>query len=94
MTNKPTTAPAATPEAEPKADPTLLPRRVLVWALSALLAGTTVALIITFVLKTNLGATVPISFVEIPLLPLAAFPLTLFYMIWVDYFLGTRIVKD
>lgn len=93
MSNKPT-APA-TPEAEPKpVDPTLLPRRVLVWILSAGIGGTLIALGIKFFLKTELNATVPISFIEVPLLPLAAFPMTLFVMIWVDALFRTHILND
>ncbi len=92
MTDQPTTA--ANSDDKPKTDPALFARRAMVWVLSALAAGTTCALVIKFFLKTELTATVPISFVEIPLLPLAAFPLTLFFMIWFDYFLKTRIVND
>ncbi len=93
MSNKPT-APA--PEsAEPlPADPTLLPRRVLVWVLSVVIGGALVALTIKFFLKTELNATVPISFVEVPLLPLATLPMALFVMIWLDALFHTRIVND
>lgn len=93
MTDKPTTA-ATSDEDKPKSDPALFARRAMVWVLSALVAGTVCALVIKFFLKTELTATVPISFVEVPLLPLAAFPLTLFFMIWFDYFLKTRILND
>jgi hypothetical protein len=94
MSDKPTAAAAPEAENETKADPTLFVRRVLCWVLSALTGGTLVALTIKFFLKTNLNATVPISFVEVPLLPLAAFPATLLFMIWFDLWLKTRIVND
>jgi hypothetical protein len=93
MSNKP--AAPAPEQAEPlPPDPTLLPRRVLVWVLSALIGGTLIALGIRFLLNTEITETVPISFVEVPLLPLAAFPMTLFVMIWLDVLFKTRIVND
>jgi hypothetical protein len=93
MSNNP--APA-TPnaDAETKVDPTLLPRRVLTWVVAALLGGTTVALGIKFILHTEITATVPLSFLEVPLLPLAAIPMTFFFVIWLDILFGARIVND
>jgi len=96
MSNSP--IPAATtpppPDAEQSKDPNLLPRRVLCWVVLALLGGTTVALGIQFILRTSLMETVPISFVEVPLLPLAAFPMTLFFMLWLDILFKSKIVND
>jgi hypothetical protein len=37
---------------------------------------------------------VPLSFLEVPLLPLAAIPMTFFFVIWLDILFGARIVND
>lgn len=92
MSDKPTAA--QTPAPETAVDPSLFPRRVLVWVLSVLIGGSLVALGITFILRTSIFETVPISFLEVPLLPLAAFPMTLFIMIWLDVVFKSKIVND
>ena len=79
---------------EPQRDPTLTARRLLAFVISFALGGVVVALAILFYLKTGLDATFPISTVEIPLLPIAALPMGLFFLIWIDYFMGTKIVVD
>lgn len=75
-------------------DATLGARRLLAVIIAAILGGITVALGIIFFLKAPLMDTIPISTVEVPLLPLAALPMSLFYLIWIDYFMGTKIVVD
>lgn len=92
MSDASSVQPAA--DAESSADPTLTPRRVLAFIIATALGLVTVGAAIIIILKTGLDATVPISFVEIPLLPLAAFPMTMFFLIWVDYFMKTKIVVD
>ena len=80
--------------ADANADRTLGPRRALVVVISFVLGAIVVALGIIFFLKTGLDATFPISSVEVPLLPLATLPMAFFFMIWLDYFMGTKIVVD
>jgi hypothetical protein len=80
--------------AEATDDRTLGPRRALVVVLSFALGAIVVALGILFFLKTGLDATFPISSVEIPLWPIATLPMGFFFMIWLDYFMGTRMVVD
>ena len=79
---------------EANVDRTLTARRILVVVISFVLGAVVVALGIIFFLKTGLDATFPISSVEVPLLPLATLPMGLFFMIWLDYFMGTKIVVD
>ena len=80
--------------AESTGDRTLGPRRALVVIISFVLGAVVVALGILFFLKTGLDATFPISSVELPLWPIATLPMALFFMIWLDYFMGTKIVVD
>jgi len=103
MTDKPTTnAAAASAADDQKPDPTLTLRRVMVWVVAVILAIITSAFILQFgvslIWPNNgsipLDSTIPISFVNLPLLPLAAVPLTLFWMIWIDHFFRTRIGND
>jgi hypothetical protein len=92
MTDKP--AETAAPETETKPDSTLRVRKLVTWVLAALIGGSLIAFGIKFFLKTEITATVPISFLEVPLLPLAAIPMTFFFMIWIDKLLKTGIVND
>jgi hypothetical protein len=80
--------------AEPTQDRTLTARRALVFVLSFALGAIVVALGIIFYLRTGLDATFPISSVEVPLWPIATLPMGFFFMIWLDYFMGTKIVVD
>jgi hypothetical protein len=79
---------------EPTGDRTLRARRILVWVLSFALGGLVVSLVTLFYLKTHLLATFPISNVEVPLVPITTLPVGLFFLIWLDYFMGTKIVVD
>jgi len=79
---------------EEKRDATLGARRLLAVLLSIILGGITVTFLILVALRAPLMDTIPISSVEIPLLPLATLPMALFYLIWIDYFMGTKIVVD
>lgn len=104
MTTPAETKPATTPEnaavEEEKQDPTLGARRLLVLILSLILgvAGTAGGMYGFPVLfgkaPMPIDAQVPISVLEIPLLLLGAIPFGLFFMIWLDYFMGTKIVRD
>jgi hypothetical protein len=88
-------APAANEPPEPTRDPSLAIRRVVAVVMSVVLGAVTVALAILFYLKTDpLTATLPISVLNIPLWPLATIPMSLFFLIWIDYLMGTRIVVD
>lgn len=80
-------------EAGERKDPTLNARRLLVWGLSFVLgvAATGLAMLAT---RIPLDGTLPISFLNIPMLPLAAIPAGLFFVIILDIFMGTRIVPD
>jgi hypothetical protein len=79
---------------EPTGDRTLFARRVLVWVISFALGGIIVSLVTLFYLKTHLLATFPVSNVEVPLVPITTLPMALFFMIWLDYFMGTKIVSE
>ncbi len=99
MTDKPTTAP--TENAAP-ADQTLQFRRILVWVIALVLALLTSFAILQFgvsLIWPNNGSiplneTFPLSFVNVPLLPLMMIPMTLFWVIWVDHFMNARVVND
>ena len=103
MSDKPNAA-TATPEASEasKQDSTLLVRRLVVWAAAVVLALLTSGFILQVGVKLiwpnngsiPLDATIPISFVNPPLLPLMMIPMTLFFVIWVDYIFRTRVVND
>jgi hypothetical protein len=100
MTDKATTT--STPEVEAQADPTLRPRQILVWVISFVLAFLSVVLILQVIVPAiwpnngsiPLTASIPISFLDLPLVPLLLIPLTLFFVVWVDYFFHTRVVND
>ena len=100
MTDKATAAPTSDAGATP--DPTLRPRQIMVWVISFLLALFAAALILQVIVpaiwpnngRIPLNAYIPISFLDLPLLPLILIPLTLFFVIWVDYFFHARVVND
>ncbi len=93
MSDKPEVTSAATPQTTEAPDVALNARRLLAWALAIITGG---ALTVVTFLATNipLDSTLLISFVEVPFLPLAGLPMVLLCFIWVDYFLGTRILPD
>lgn len=74
-------------------DPTLNARRLLVWGLG-LVTGVVVTALGMLATRIPLDAALPISFLNIPMLPLAAIPAGLFFVIILDIFMGTRIVPD
>lgn len=89
------TTPSKQPDqAAPTKDPTLTPRRLLVAFLSLGLGVLITAFVITNVLKADLFATEPISNWEIPVLVLAAIPVSLLVLLWLDYFMGTKLLPD
>jgi|SRR5579859_6227358 len=77
-------------------------RRLLAWVLSAVLALATSIFILQVVVVAiwpnngaiRLDSQVQISFLNINLLALLMIPMTLFFVIWVDYFLHTKILND
>ncbi len=81
--------------AEPKNDPTLGPRRVVAFILAFALGFGTISAGIILFLHTGLGASFPMAFIpNVPLLPMAGIPMGFFFLIWVDFFMGTRILPD
>lgn len=80
--------------AESTNDRTLAARRALVFVLSFALGAIVVALGILLVLKRGLDATFPISTVEVNLFAISTLPMGFFFLIWLDYFMGTKIVVD
>ena len=102
MTDKaaPVTPPADNEQAKP--DQGLTIRRTVVWIASfvlALIGGVLILQVIVPAIWPNNGripldAVIPISFLNIPLLPIIAIPMTILIMIWLDFFFRTRIVND
>ncbi|CAG0974450.1 hypothetical protein ANRL4_01481 [Anaerolineae bacterium] len=95
-----TDAPSSASPQEEKQDPTLNARRLLVWVV-AFGVGAVISAVLFYVFPALFGkpsipldARLPISFVEVPLLPLCALPMGFFLVIWLDYFMGTQILPD
>lgn len=80
-------------EAGERKDPTLNARRLLVWGLG-FVTGVVVTALAMLATRIPLDGTLPISFLNIPMLPLTAIPAGLFFVIILDMFMGTRIVPD
>jgi len=82
------------------ADPTLGARRLLVVVISfAVGFALSAAGFVVFPALFNkpavpFDALLPISILNVPLLPLTTLPVGLLFMIWIDYFMGTKIVPD
>ncbi len=93
MSDKPEVSSAAPPQPSEKSDAALNARRLLTWAIS-IATGTVLTAVALILTNIPLDATLFISFVELPFFPLAALPMVLLCFIWVDYFLGTRILPD
>jgi hypothetical protein len=92
MSNSPVTP--ATTDGENK-DASLGPRRLVAFIISFGLGALIVSLLIIFYLKAGLDASFPMAFIpNVPLLPLATLPMGFFFLIWVDYFMGTKIIPD
>ena len=80
---------------EPAKDPTLGARRVVAFILSFALGFGVVGAGIILILHTGLGASFPMAFIpNVPLLPMAGLPAGFFFLIWVDFFMGTKILPD
>src|SRR5579871_1221587 len=101
MTYKANAAPTPEPETSEE-DKTLPGRRLLAWVVSAVLALATSIFILQVGVKLiwpnngaiPLDAQVQISFLNINLLVLLMIPMTLFFVIWVDYFLHSKVLND
>jgi hypothetical protein len=79
----------------PANDPSLVGRRIVAFIISFALGGLVVALGIIFFLKTDLSASFPMAFIpNVPLFLVAGVPAGFFFLIWVDYFMGTKIIPD
>jgi len=102
MTDNTTPAVQPVDDSQPKAEPGLLLRRAIVWIVALIMAIVVGALILQVIVpaiwpnngRIPLDALIPISFVNIPLLPIMAIPLTILFMIWLDFIFRTRIVND
>ena len=76
-------------------DPSLAGRRIVAFIISFALGAAVVAAGIIFYLKTGLDASFPMAFIpNVPLLLVAGVPAGFFFLIWVDYFMGTKIIPD
>ena len=76
-------------------DPTLGPRRVVAFILAFALGFGSIAAGIILILHTGLNASFPMAFIpNVPLLPVAGLPMGFFFLIWVDFFMGTKILPD
>jgi hypothetical protein len=89
-------AASATPDetGKPAEDRSLMARRVLVWVLSFVIGAVVTALCQIFLLRVGLDVTFPLSSWEVNLLLFATIPMGFFILIWLDYFMGTRILPD
>lgn len=84
-----------TPETSERQDSGLGARRVVAFVISTILGTAVTAVAIITLMRTDLSASFPIAFINnVPLLPLGALPMSLFFLIWVDYFMGTKILPD
>ena len=81
---------------EATSDPSLGPRRLVAFIIAFVLGGVVIAVAIRIFLNADpFTATFPIAFLnDVPLLPLAALPMGFFFLIWLDYFMGTKIIPD
>ena len=89
--NKGTTAPETASD-----DPSLGPRRLVAFIISFVLGVAVVELLeVTYLRVPAFTASFPIAFLpEVPLWPLAGLSMGFFFLIWVDFFMGTRIIPD
>lgn len=72
-------------------------KRIIVWVVSLALGFTITAAFVTTVLPwmgPNNGAPISIQRYGIQYFFWTAFPLSLIFVIWLDYFLDTRILPD
>ena len=81
---------------EPAADPSLGPRRLVAFIIAFVLGAVVIGVAIRIFLNADpITATFPIAFLnDVPLLPLATLPMGFFFLIWLDYFMGTKIIPD
>ncbi|MEP7285330.1 MAG: hypothetical protein ABI947_06135 [Chloroflexota bacterium] len=87
--------PSTDNSSESTQDSTLGTRRLVAFIISIVLGTATIGIGEIVLLHTNLAAAFPIAFIpEVPLLPLASIPMSFFFLIWIDYFMGTKIVVD
>ena len=76
-------------------DSSLVARRIVAFIVSFALGGAAVAAGMIFYLKTDLSASFPMAFIpNVPLFLVAGIPAGFFFLIWVDYFMGTKIIPD
>ncbi len=75
-------------------DRTLRARQWLVVVLSFVIGAAITAVCMIALLKVDLTVTFPMSSWEIPLIVAATIPMGFLVMIWLDYFMGTKILPD
>jgi hypothetical protein len=76
------------------ADRTLRARQLLVVVLSFAIGAAISAVAQIVLLRVDLSVTFPVSSWEIPLIAASTLPMGFFVMIWLDYFMGTKILPD
>jgi hypothetical protein len=95
MSNAPVQpAGSSAPDAASAADRTLRARQLLVVVLSFAIGGAITAIAQITLLRVDLSVTFPVSSWEVPLIIAATIPMGFFVMIWLDYFMGTKILPD
>ena len=75
-------------------DKTLRARQYLVIVLSFVIGAVITAIFMAVFLKVGLTVTFPMSNWEFPLLFAATIPMGFLVMIWLDYFMGTKLLPD
>jgi hypothetical protein len=87
---------ATNESAEVKRDPTLGLRRLVAFILSfGLGVGVSLLVEVLYLKVPAFTASFPIAFIpEVPLWPLAGLSMGFFFLIWIDYFMGTGILPD
>ncbi|MBX3083098.1 MAG: hypothetical protein KF716_15815 [Anaerolineae bacterium] len=75
-------------------DKTLRARQWLVVVLSFAIGAVITAIFMIAFLKVGLDVTFPMSNWEFPLIVAATIPMGFLVMIWLDYFMGTKILPD
>jgi hypothetical protein len=95
MSDAPVQAAAAgKPDAAATPDRTLRARQWLVVVLSFALGTVITAVCQIVLLRVGLDVTFPVSSWEVPLIIAATIPMGFLLMIWLDYFMGTKILPD
>ena len=85
---------SSVPETTSSSDKTLRARQLLVIVLSFALGTVITAIFMIVFLKVGLNVTFPMSNWEFPLIVAATIPMGFLVMVWLDYFMGTKLLPD